>query len=140
VDYCLPKDVLLELIQSRLSDAESEGASAHLLMKQRIANDAGPECFPHLCRRGNGGYVHRATDDPGLQAVRKKAHVRDRHATIVHLLGFDHKRFALLIYERACRVISLMIERFPSASHFRFRDFCSRRGGHRCVSNVAASL
>jgi ferric-dicitrate binding protein FerR (iron transport regulator) len=30
VDYCLPEDVLLDLIQARLSDAESEAASAHL--------------------------------------------------------------------------------------------------------------
>ena len=30
MDHCLPEDVLLDLIQARLSDAESDGASAHL--------------------------------------------------------------------------------------------------------------
>lgn len=39
-----------------------------------------------------GGYVHGATDDFGFQAVEKKVHVHDLHATILHLLGFDHER------------------------------------------------
>ncbi len=40
-----------------------------------------------------GGYVHGATDDLGFQAVEKKVHVHDLHATILHLLGFDHEKF-----------------------------------------------
>ena len=40
-----------------------------------------------------GGYVHGATDDLGFQAVDKKVHVHDLHATLLHLLGFDHERF-----------------------------------------------
>jgi hypothetical protein len=39
-----------------------------------------------------GGYVHGATDDFGFQAVENKVHVHDLHATILHLLGFDHER------------------------------------------------
>jgi hypothetical protein len=39
-----------------------------------------------------GGYVHGATDEFGFQAVEKKVHVHDLHATILHLLGFDHER------------------------------------------------
>jgi uncharacterized protein (DUF1501 family) len=39
-----------------------------------------------------GGYVHGATDDFGLRAVEKPVHVHDIHATILHQLGFDHKR------------------------------------------------
>jgi uncharacterized protein (DUF1501 family) len=39
-----------------------------------------------------GGYVHGATDEFGFQAVQKKVHVHDLHATILHLLGFDHER------------------------------------------------
>jgi hypothetical protein len=39
-----------------------------------------------------GGYVHGATDDFGFQAVEKKVHVHDLHATILHLLGFDHTK------------------------------------------------
>src|SRR6266853_213261 len=40
-----------------------------------------------------GGYVHGATDEFGFQAVENKVHVHDLHATILHLLGFDHERF-----------------------------------------------
>jgi uncharacterized protein (DUF1501 family) len=40
-----------------------------------------------------GGHVHGATDELGFQAVEKKVHVHDLHATILHLLGFDHEKF-----------------------------------------------
>src|SRR5207253_880038 len=40
-----------------------------------------------------GGYVHGATDEFGFQAVENKVHVHDLHATILHLLGFDHEKF-----------------------------------------------
>jgi hypothetical protein len=39
-----------------------------------------------------GGYVHGATDEFGFQAVEDKVHVHDLHATLLHLLGFDHER------------------------------------------------
>jgi hypothetical protein len=39
-----------------------------------------------------GGYVHGATDEFGFQAVEDKVHVHDLHATILHLLGFDHEK------------------------------------------------
>ena len=39
-----------------------------------------------------GGYVHGATDEFGYQAVEQPVHVHDLHATILHLLGFDHTR------------------------------------------------
>jgi uncharacterized protein (DUF1501 family) len=38
-----------------------------------------------------GGHVHGATDDFGFAAVKDKVHVHDLHATMLHLLGFDHK-------------------------------------------------
>ena len=37
-----------------------------------------------------GGYVHGATDEFGFKAVKDPVHVHDLHATILHLLGFDH--------------------------------------------------
>ena len=40
-----------------------------------------------------GGHVHGATDELGFQAVENKVHVHDLHATILHLLGFDHEHF-----------------------------------------------
>ena len=39
-----------------------------------------------------GGYVHGATDEFGFAAVEKKVHVHDLHATLLHLLGFDHEQ------------------------------------------------
>ena len=39
-----------------------------------------------------GGHVHGATDELGFQAVAQPVHVHDLHATILHLLGFDHER------------------------------------------------
>ncbi len=40
-----------------------------------------------------GGYVHGATDEFGFAAVEKRVHVHDLHATILHLLGFNHETF-----------------------------------------------
>ncbi len=37
-----------------------------------------------------GGQAYGATDDFGYAAVENKVHVHDLHATILHLLGFDH--------------------------------------------------
>jgi hypothetical protein len=39
------------------------------------------------------GHVHGATDEFGFQAVEDKVHVHDLHATILHLLGFNHETF-----------------------------------------------
>jgi hypothetical protein len=39
-----------------------------------------------------GGQVYGATDEFGFQAVENKVHIHDLHATILHLLGFDHER------------------------------------------------
>jgi uncharacterized protein (DUF1501 family) len=39
-----------------------------------------------------GGTVHGATDDFGFRAVDQPVEVHDLHATILHLLGFDHER------------------------------------------------
>jgi hypothetical protein len=39
------------------------------------------------------GYIHGATDEFGFAAAEKPVHIRDLHATILHLLGFDHHKF-----------------------------------------------
>ena len=41
------------------------------------------------------GCVHGTTDDFGFAAVEGSVHVRDIHATLLHLLGIDHQRFAV---------------------------------------------
>jgi hypothetical protein len=47
-----------------------------------------------------GGYVHGATDEFGFQAIENRVHVHDLHATMLHLMGFDHR---LLTYRYAGR-------------------------------------
>jgi len=39
-----------------------------------------------------GGQAYGATDDFGFRAVENRVSVHDLHATILHLLGFDHER------------------------------------------------
>jgi hypothetical protein len=39
-----------------------------------------------------GGQVYGATDEFGFAAAEKKVSVHDLHATILHLLGFDHEK------------------------------------------------
>ncbi len=39
-----------------------------------------------------GGTVYGATDEFGFKAVEKPVHVHDLHATMLHLLGFDHEK------------------------------------------------
>jgi hypothetical protein len=43
-----------------------------------------------------GGAVVGATDEIGLNAVDDRAHVNDIHATILHLMGLDHKKLTFL--------------------------------------------
>jgi hypothetical protein len=38
------------------------------------------------------GFQHGKTDELGFNAVEHKVHVHDLHATILHLLGFDHTK------------------------------------------------
>ena len=40
-----------------------------------------------------GGYTHGSTDEFGFQAVENPVHVHDLHATLLHLMGFDHEKF-----------------------------------------------
>ncbi len=40
-----------------------------------------------------GGYAHGATDEFGFKSVQDRVHVHDLHATLLHLLGFDHETF-----------------------------------------------
>ena len=47
-----------------------------------------------------GGQVYGATDEFGFRAAEDPVHVHDLHATILHLMGFDHER---LTYRHAGR-------------------------------------
>ncbi len=40
-----------------------------------------------------GGTVYGATDEFGFKTAENIVHVHDFHATILHLLGFEHEKF-----------------------------------------------
>ncbi|MDB5310420.1 MAG: hypothetical protein JWO38_4622 [Gemmataceae bacterium] len=56
--------------------------------------DHNPYGFSMLLAGGGvkGGMVHGTTDEFGLRGVDGRVHVHDFHATILHLLGFDHEK------------------------------------------------
>ncbi|VTR97217.1 protein containing duf1501 : Uncharacterized protein OS=Planctomyces brasiliensis (strain ATCC 49424 / DSM 5305 / JCM 21570 / NBRC 103401 / IFAM 1448) GN=Plabr_0140 PE=4 SV=1: DUF1501 [Gemmata massiliana] len=63
----------------------SEGASGR---------DHNPYGFSMVMAGGGvkGGCVHGTTDEFGLYGIDGRVHVHDFHATILHLLGFDHTK------------------------------------------------
>lgn len=60
----------------------------------RIGRDHNPFGFTMWMAGGGvkGGIRHGATDEFGYFAVENKVHMHDLHATMLHLLGIDHKR------------------------------------------------
>ena len=53
----------------------------------------GRGCLPWMAGGGvKGGTAYGATDEFGARAAENKVHVHDLHATILALLGFDHKK------------------------------------------------
>ena len=62
--------------------------------KSQLGRDHNPYGFSVWMAGGGvrGGTVHGATDDFGFKAVDQVTNVHDLHATILHLLGFDHER------------------------------------------------
>jgi hypothetical protein len=42
-----------------------------------------------------GGAVYGETDDFSYNIVKDPVHIRDFHATVLHLLGFDHQKFSV---------------------------------------------
>ena len=60
----------------------------------KVGRDHNPFGFTMWMAGGGvkGGTVHGATDEYGYFAVENKMHVHDLHATMLHLLGLDHKK------------------------------------------------
>jgi hypothetical protein len=67
------------------------------LSKQNYGRDHHPRCFTIWMAGGGikGGTIYGETDDFSYNIVANPVHLRDFHATILHLLGFDHQRFAV---------------------------------------------
>jgi hypothetical protein len=72
----------------------------------RIGRDHHPWGFTMWMAGGGskGGHIHGATDEYGYYAIEDKVHVHDLHATILHLLGMDHKRLTFHFSGRDMRL------------------------------------
>jgi Protein of unknown function (DUF1501) len=51
-----------------------------------------------------GGVIHGATDEYGYKAIENKCEIHDLHATMMHLLGFDHTRLTFRFGGRDMRL------------------------------------
>jgi len=51
-----------------------------------------------------GGMTYGATDEYGYKAVDKKLQIHDLHATMLHLLGMDHKKLTIRFSSRDMRL------------------------------------
>ncbi len=63
--------------------------------KQNYGRDHHPRCYT-MWMAGGGtkpGAIYGETDDFSYNIVRDPVHIRDFHATVLHLMGFDHERF-----------------------------------------------
>jgi hypothetical protein len=61
-----------------------------------------------LCGGGiKGGMTYGATDDLGYHAAVNPVHVNDLHATMLHLLGIDHKRLTFRYQGRDFRLTDI---------------------------------
>jgi uncharacterized protein (DUF1501 family) len=51
-----------------------------------------------------GGVIYGATDEYGYKAIENKVHIHDLHATMLHLLGIDHKKLTVRFSGRDMRL------------------------------------
>jgi hypothetical protein len=67
------------------------------LTRQNYGRDHHPRCFTMWMAGGGsrGGAIYGETDEFSYNIVRDPVHIRDFHATVLHLLGFDHQRFTV---------------------------------------------
>ena len=67
------------------------------LSRENYGRDHHPRCFTMWMAGGGirGGTIYGQTDDFSYNIVADPVHLRDFHATILHLLGFDHHRFTV---------------------------------------------
>ena len=88
------------------------------LSRENYGRDHHPRCFSMWMAGGGarGGAIYGETDCFSYNIVRDPLHIRDFHATILHLLGMDHEQF-----------------------HFRFQGLDQRLSGVE-AANVVSDL
>ena len=89
------------------------------LSKQNYGRDHHPRCFTWWMAGGGtkGGTIYGETDDFSYNVIKDPVPIRDFHATVLHLLGFDHERFSYkyqgldqrLTGVESCRVVKELL-------------------------------
>ena len=71
-----------------------------------LGRDHYPDCFTMWLAGGGvqGGMTHGQSDELGFRVARDKVHVHDLQATILHLLGFDHRKLTFRFQGRDYRL------------------------------------
>lgn len=66
------------------------------LTKDNYGRDHHPRCFTMWLAGGGSrpGTIYGETDDFSYNIVKDPVHIRDFHATVLQLLGFDHERLS----------------------------------------------
>jgi len=86
------------------------GEFGRTIYAQSAGKDAGrdhhPYCFTTVLAGAGvkGGYVHGATDDFAYNIQHDAVHVHDLNATMLHLLGIDHRRLTYRFQGRDYRL------------------------------------
>jgi hypothetical protein len=78
-------------------------------VRQTIGRDHHIDAFT-MWLAGGGvkpGLIHGETDELGFGVVKDKVHVHDLHATIMHLLGFDHEKLTYRFQGRDYRLTDI---------------------------------
>jgi len=67
------------------------------LTKENYGRDHHPRCFSMWMAGGGarGGTIYGETDEFSYNIVKDPLHISDFHATVLHLLGFNHERFTV---------------------------------------------
>ena len=65
------------------------------LSKDNYGRDHHPRCYTMWMAGGGSkpGVVHGETDEFSYNIIKDPVHIRDFHATVLHLMGFDHDKF-----------------------------------------------
>ncbi|MCC6417788.1 MAG: DUF1501 domain-containing protein [Gemmataceae bacterium] len=66
------------------------------LSAQNYGRDHHPRCFTMWLAGGGikSGAIHGETDDFSYNIIKDPVHIRDFHATVLHLLGYNHQRLS----------------------------------------------
>jgi hypothetical protein len=72
----------------------------------RDGRDHNPQGFSIWLAGGGtkGGTIYGATDEFGYHAIQDKVQIHDLHATMLHLLGFDHTKLTFRFGGRDMRL------------------------------------